>query len=99
MILRRLADGIRNQDWFTVLVEVLIVVVGIFLGLQVDDWNEARKDRAEESTYLARLVDDLDASILLTQDHGACNSDRPMPARFASAVALPLMYGTWTKFS
>ena len=44
MILRRLAEGVRQQDWFTVVVEVLIVVVGIFLGLQVDDWNEGRQD-------------------------------------------------------
>jgi len=39
MILHRLAEGVRAQNWFTVIVEVLIVVVGIFLGLQVDDWN------------------------------------------------------------
>ena len=30
MILRRMANGIRHQDWFTVVLEVLIVVVGIF---------------------------------------------------------------------
>lgn len=55
MILRRLADGIRKQDWFTVLVEVLIVVVGIFLGLQVDDWNKERQNRELEQQYLERL--------------------------------------------
>lgn len=48
MILRRLAEGIQSQDWFTVLVEIMIVVVGIFLGLQVDDWNEERRGAAEE---------------------------------------------------
>ena len=40
MILRRLAEGIREQNWFTVVLEVLIVVVGIFIGLQVDDRNK-----------------------------------------------------------
>ncbi len=64
MILRRLADGIRQQDWFTVVVEVLIVVVGIFLGLQVDDWNEARKDRIDEQEFITRLHGDL----LLAED-------------------------------
>ena len=63
MILRRIAEGVRNQDWFTVVVEVLIVVVGIFLGLQVDDWNEARKERALEHEYLARLAGDIRVDI------------------------------------
>lgn len=59
MILRRLADGIREQNWFTVVLEVLIVVVGIFIGLQVDDWNQTRKDRAEVGVYLGRIQIDL----------------------------------------
>lgn len=62
MILRRLAEGIRKQDWFTVVLEVLIVVVGIFLGLQVDDWNEARKDRATEAAYLQELLEDFETN-------------------------------------
>ena len=64
MILRRLAEGVRQQDWFTVVVEVLIVVVGIFLGLQVDDWNNARKDRIDEQEFITRLHGDL----LLAED-------------------------------
>ena len=58
MILRQLAEGIQEQNWSTVVLEVLIVVVGIFLGLQVDDWNEGRKDRIEERDYLERLEAD-----------------------------------------
>ena len=42
MILRRLAEAIQQQNWFVVLLEVMIVVVGIFIGLQVDDWNQER---------------------------------------------------------
>lgn len=59
MILRRLADAIREQNWFTVVLEVLVVVVGIFIGLQVNDWNERRKDRADERAFVARLHDDM----------------------------------------
>jgi len=59
MVLRRLVDGMRRQDWFTVVVEILVVVIGIFLGLQVDDWNERRKDRADEREFVAQLHDDL----------------------------------------
>jgi hypothetical protein len=46
--LRRLAEGIRKQDWFIVVLEILIVVFGIFAGLQVDDWNRARLERVEK---------------------------------------------------
>jgi len=59
MILRRLADAIREQNWLTVVLEVFIVVFGILIGLDVDDRNERRKDRADERTFVARLHDDL----------------------------------------
>ncbi len=64
MILKRLAEGVRNQDWFVVMLEVLIVVVGIFLGLQVDDWNEGRKEQNIEQTVLVALQNDLAASVV-----------------------------------
>jgi len=59
MILRRLANAVREQNWLTVVLEVFIVVFGILIGLQVDDWNERRKDRADERAFVARLHDDL----------------------------------------
>lgn len=45
MILRRIAHAIRRQDWSTIVVEILIVVIGILIGLQVDGWNERRETR------------------------------------------------------
>ena len=62
MILKRLANALRKQDWFTVLLEIVIVVVGIFFGLQIDDWNEARIDRIDERVFIARLHDDMQVS-------------------------------------
>lgn len=59
MIIRRLGETIARQDWAVVLVELLVLVVGIFLGLQVDDWNQARKDRADEQRFLAALHEDI----------------------------------------
>ena len=56
MILRRLAEAVRQQSWFTVFLEVMIVVIGLFIGLQVDDWNQWRKDRSAERDYLERLL-------------------------------------------
>ena len=42
-----------------VLVEVLIVIVGVFLGLQAANWNQSRQDRQEERRYYAQIVVDL----------------------------------------
>src|SRR6185437_3524936 len=63
MILRRLTANFRRQDWTAVVVELLIVVLGVFIGLQVNNWNEARIDRALEQQYIQRLHDDFALSI------------------------------------
>ena len=63
MILRKLAEAIREQNWFTVVLEVAIVVVGIFVGLQVNTWNEARLDRAQEYAGLERLLDEAENAV------------------------------------
>lgn len=68
MILKRLARGIRSQDWFVVTVEIMIVVIGIFIGLQVDDWNHARQTEKSVRIYYERLIEDLDDGIVLMQD-------------------------------
>ncbi len=59
MIIRRMADGIRTQNWFTVIIEIFVVVIGIFLGLQVTEWNDERGDRNEERRYYGQLLLDL----------------------------------------
>lgn len=56
MILNRIGTAIRNQDWFVVFIELMIVVVGIYIGLQVDDWQKARQDRADEGRFLEALL-------------------------------------------
>lgn len=63
MILQRLASAIRRQDWFQVTIEILIVIVGIFLGLQVQQWNEGRAESIEEQNYLERLSAELSETI------------------------------------
>ncbi len=40
MILRRLANAIRQQDWFVVTIDILIVVLGVFIGIQMANWND-----------------------------------------------------------
>ena len=67
MILRRLTTALRQQDWVTVLIETLIVVFGVFIGLQVNNWNEARAEWVEETELLHALQQEIETSIRLTQ--------------------------------
>ncbi|WP_417486647.1 hypothetical protein [Maricaulis sp.] len=67
MILRRLAIALRKQDWFTVVIETLIVVFGVFIGLQVNNWNEARQERIETHSLLERLERDFEQQLALTE--------------------------------
>jgi hypothetical protein len=55
MILRRTMNNLRSQNWLGLSLELLVLVSGVFLGLQVDDWNEARKERAEEQVIVESL--------------------------------------------
>ena len=59
MILKRTAEAIRKQDWFTVAVEFVLVVVGVLAALQVDEWNRDRLEAREEKVFLARLATDI----------------------------------------
>ena len=42
--------------------EILLVVIGILIALQVDSWNEERKQRKEEKQYLAALRMDFETA-------------------------------------
>ena len=59
MILRRLAQALRNQNWFTVFVEIMVVIIGLLIGFQVDRWWEKAKTAREEANYLSLLKDDV----------------------------------------
>lgn len=61
LLLRRVNQHIREHDWFAVLIDLIVVVVGVFLGLQAANWNEARLAKTEESILLTRYVSDLHA--------------------------------------
>ena len=39
------------------------MVIGILIALQINNWNERRKDRIIEKQYLANFINDLDGQI------------------------------------
>ncbi len=59
MILSRLKAAIREQNWFAVVLEFFIVVMGVVIGFQISAWGQDRADRDREQTYLTQLAADL----------------------------------------
>jgi hypothetical protein len=45
MILRRLSQSLKEQNWTAIWIEFVLLVAGVFLGIQVSNWNQAQKDR------------------------------------------------------
>lgn len=58
MILRRLAEHLRHDKWFTVILELAVVVVGLFLAFQLDRWYESQRSKSDLQTRLVSLAED-----------------------------------------
>ncbi|MEQ9505219.1 MAG: hypothetical protein RLO80_03035 [Hyphomonas sp.] len=58
MLLRRLTQHVRDQNWFAVGLDFVIVVIGVFVGLQVSNWNEARHTDSQREHVETRLLSD-----------------------------------------
>lgn len=52
-------DGGAKRYFFYAIGEIILVVIGILIALQINNWNEYRKDRILEKEYLSRLKEDL----------------------------------------
>lgn len=94
MIFARIIRGIAEQNWLTVVVELMVVVVGIFLGLQATQWHEDRQSRADGYYYLDLLHRQLDAEIHLRETELSELSDRI--DRIRNAYQL-LFEDSWTE--
>lgn len=68
MIIRRMVENLKKRNFSTFAVELIVVVVGVFIGLQVSNWNDSRIDRTRAQSYLGRIRADLDSDIANYQD-------------------------------
>jgi hypothetical protein len=63
MAIRRFREHVSAHNWFAVSVDVGIVVLGVFLGIQASNWNEGRQTRSVAAEYRSQIVSDLDNNI------------------------------------
>jgi len=59
MILRRLVAHLGQQNWTAVAIELLIVILGVFLGMQVSNWNQDRTTNQQAAVFTEHLKADL----------------------------------------
>jgi hypothetical protein len=59
MLLRRVIEHVREQNWTAIGIDFAIVVVGVFVGIQVANWNAAAADRRLAERYLSGIADDV----------------------------------------
>ena len=64
MILRRVITHFRKQEWTAIAIDFVIVVVGVFIGIQVSNWNETRVERTREVIFLTNLAKDVRRDIV-----------------------------------
>lgn len=58
MLLKRLVEDLKRQHWASVGIELVIVVLGVFIGLKANDWSEGHHQRQEAHRYVVRLLAD-----------------------------------------
>jgi hypothetical protein len=55
MFLRKIVHHLKTQNWTAIGIDLLIVIVGVFIGAQASNWNEERKVRDGERVFLERI--------------------------------------------
>ncbi|MEE2525932.1 hypothetical protein V0U79_06105 [Hyphobacterium sp. HN65] len=71
MILARISKAVREQNWFAVALEFIIVIAGVVIGFQVTAWNADRTQEARVNQVLVRLESEVRSNLTLAQRQSA----------------------------
>ena len=59
MIFKRAAAKLRAQDWTAISIEIAIFCIGVFVGIEVSNWNQARLQKDQTERLLVQLAPEL----------------------------------------
>ena len=83
MILRRLTHNLRTQNWTAITLELFIVILGVFVGTQVSNWNAQRLEKRETQRMLVQLRPNLQ---ILSDFYSSARSYFGTTRRYASTA-------------
>jgi len=93
MILTRITHAIREQNWFAVALEFVIVIAGVVIGFQVTEWRAQAQRDAAEHLALERLQAESEAVVTFwsetVSDSVETNRNRQLFVAALSDGALP----------
>ncbi|MDM7861223.1 DUF6090 family protein [Alteromonas sp. ASW11-36] len=72
MIIRRYAQHIRDQNWSAFILDIFVVLIGVYLAVVIGQWDAQRTDRESANQSLTFLHQDLkddmeQLSVILTK--------------------------------
>jgi hypothetical protein len=59
MILGKLSQSLKEQNWTAIWIEFVLLAAGVFLGIQASNWNEQRVTNKKAEMFTERLRADL----------------------------------------
>lgn len=60
MILKKISNDIANANWLAVLIELVIIVAGVYGAFQLERWGENRRESREEQVMLEQLHNEIE---------------------------------------
>ena len=68
-IRRKLMEKNKVTSYFLYAIgEIVLVVVGILIAVQIDNWNQYKNDRIKEKEYLGRIIENLIRDSLMIEN-------------------------------
>lgn len=66
---RRISLHLQQQNWLAVLLDLLVVVAGIFIALQVSQWHNQGEERVQRVYLLEKLASDITLTLQDYKDY------------------------------
>lgn len=63
MLTSKIIKHFKHQDWGVAFIDFIVVVLGIFVAIQVNSWNEERINSKKESIILEQLYSEVSKNV------------------------------------
>ena len=92
MIIKRVSDALRRQDWAMVAIEFALVVVGVLLAFQIDEYGNRRQAATAREAATARLLREAEESVAYLRQAADAHETQVADLTFA---LLRVQAGRW----